>query len=238
MTGAVVTGIGWVTTDGGGQGRRNPQFSMADGPLPTLSREVVRLDRHPRYGRQPEYSRVGVAAIAFALRDAGCEEWVAKRPVGIVAATRLGCLATDVEYYDTVLPAGGGIARPNLFAYTLPNCFMGEAAVYFGLTGPMLIANGGDGDSLCGWRLAIETLMWGECTTVLAGHLDVPLRPALPGLPAAAPGAVFMVLESGRSASASDYGTLDVSGRIVRHNGHAVGNAVGLVRACLKALVA
>ena len=238
MTGAVVTGIGWVTAEGGGQGRRNPAFSMADGPLPNLSYEAVLPDRHPRYGRQSEYSRVGVAAIAFALRDAGCEERGAKRPVGIVAATRLGCLATDVEYYETVLPAGGGVARPNLFAYTLPNCFMGEAAVRFGLTGSMLVANDGGGDSLCGWRLALESLMWGECTTMLAGHLDVPVGPALPGLASAAPGAVFTVLETGRSASASDYGTLDLSGGIIRHNGHAVSDVVALVRVCLKALVA
>lgn len=238
MTGARVTGIGWVTSEGGGQGRQIPTFSMADGPLPILSREVVRMDRHQRYWRQPEYSRVGVAAIAFALRDAGCDEWTSKRPVGVVASSRLACLATDFEYYDTVLPASGGAPSPSLFAYTLPNCFIGEAATYFGLTGPTLVANDGGGDSLCGWRLALESLMWGECTTMLAGHLDVPVGSALPGLPPATPGAVFMVLERGRPRSVSDYGTLDLTGGVVRHNGHAVGDVVTLVGRCLKTLVA
>jgi 3-oxoacyl-[acyl-carrier-protein] synthase II len=238
MSGAVITGVGWVTSEGGGQGRLNATFAMADAPLPALTREAVGLEHHPRYGRQPEYSRVGTGAIALALRDAGCAKWDAKRPMGIVAASRLGCLATDVEYYEAVLPTGDGIPRPSLFAFTLPNCFIGEAAIYFGLTGPTVVANDGGGDSLCAWRLALESLMWGEATTMLAGQLDVLVGAALPGLPPVTPGAIFMVLEAGRSASASDYGTLNLIDGIVHHNGHAMHDAVALVRACLATRVA
>ena len=80
-----------------------------------------------------------------------------------------GCLATDIEYYDTVLPEGGGLPSPNLFSSTLPTCFLGEAAIQFGLTGPTLIVNAPAEDALSGVRLALESLFWGECGTMLAG---------------------------------------------------------------------
>ena len=40
----------------------------------------------------------------------------------------------------------GRLSSPNLFAYTLPNSFAGEAALRFGLTGPTLVVNGGEDD--------------------------------------------------------------------------------------------
>jgi 3-oxoacyl-[acyl-carrier-protein] synthase II len=235
MTGAVVTGIGWVTADGPGLGRRNREFSMDDRPLAPLARKDVFPEPNPRFGRLPEYSRVGLAAVAFALRDAGMETWDAKRPAGIVASTRLGCLVTDIEYYDTVHPADGGLPSPNLFAYTLPTCFIGEAAIQFGLTGPTFIVNDAAGDALCGLRTALESLSWGDCDTVVAGHIDLPSRRALPGIVPAVPGALFMVLEDVRKRPAPGFGTLDRSdGGAVRRDGVEMTDLTELVRACLE----
>jgi len=150
---------------------------MTSGPIPTVAREDVFPEPNLRFGRLPQYSRVGLAAVAFALRDAGMEHWETKRSAVIVASTRAGCLATDIEYYDTVLPEGGGVPSPNLFSSTLPPCFLGEAAIQFGLTGPTLVVNDPAEDALGGVRMALESLSWGECGTMLAGHIDLPAEP-------------------------------------------------------------
>ncbi len=156
---------------------------MTSGPIPPVAREDVFPEPNLRFGRLPQYSRVGLAAVAFALRDAGMEHWETKRSAGIVASTRAGCLATDIEYYNTVLPEGGGLPSPNLFSSTLPTCFLGEAAIQFGLTGPTLIVNDPAEDALGGVRMALESLSWGECGTMLAGHIDLPARRGDPGDP-------------------------------------------------------
>jgi 3-oxoacyl-[acyl-carrier-protein] synthase II len=207
---------------------------MTSGPIPHVNREDVFPEPNLRFGRLPQYSRVGLAAVAFALRDAGMERWETKRPAGIVASTREGCLSVDIDYFDTVLPEGGGLPSPNLFSSTLPTCFLGEAAIQFGLTGPTLIVNDPAGDALCGVRMALESLSWGECGTMLAGHIDLPAGPAFHGIAPSHAGGLFMVLESARDCAAGGYGTLDLSeAGDVRHEGIAIADLNDLVRACL-----
>ena len=234
MTGSVVAGIGWVTSQGPGRGREAREFSMTSGPIPPVTREDVFPEPNLRFGRLPQYSRVGLAAVAFALRDAGMEHWETKRSAGIVASTRAGCLATDIEYYNTVLPEGGGLPSPNLFSCTLPTCFLGEAAIQFGLTGPTLIVSDPAEDALSGVRMALESLSWGECGTMLAGHIDLPAGPAIPSIRPPYAGGLFLVLENGRNSAADGYGTLDLSdGGAVRHEGIEIAGLNELVRACL-----
>lgn len=234
MTGFVVTGIGWVTSRGPGRGREAREFSMTSDPIPPVAREDVFPEPNLRFGRLPQYSRVGLAAVAFALRDAGMEHWDTKRSAGIVASTLAGCLATDIEYYNTVLPESGGLPSPNLFSCTLPTCFLGEAAIQFGLTGPTLIVNDPAEDALGGVRMALESLSWGECGTMLAGHIDLPAGPAIPGIPLPCAGGLFMVLENAGESPAGGYGTLDLSdGGAVRHDGIEIADLNELVRACI-----
>ena len=234
MTGSVVAGIGWITSQGPGRGREAREFSMTSGPIPPVAREDVFPEPNLRFGRLPQYSRVGLAAVAFALRDAGMEQWKTKRFAGLVASTRAGCLATDIEYYNTVLPEGGGVPSPNLFSSTLPTCFLGEAAIQFGLAGPTLIVNDFAEDAMSGVRMALESLAWGECGTMLAGHIDLPAGPAIPGIRPPWTGGLFMVLENALDSTAIGYGTLDLSdGGAVRHNGIVVADLNALVRACL-----
>lgn len=207
---------------------------MTSGPIPPMTREEVFPEPNLRFGRLPHYSRVGLAAVAFALRDAGMEHWETKRSAGIVASTRAGCLLTDIEYYDTVLSQGKGPPSPNLFSSTLPTCFLGEAAIQFGLTGPTLVVNDPDEDALGAVRMALESLSWGECGTMLAGHIDLPAAPAIPGIRTPHAGGLFLVLGNARDPSTCGYGVLDLSeGGAVRHEGIEVDDLNGLVRACL-----
>jgi 3-oxoacyl-[acyl-carrier-protein] synthase II len=207
---------------------------MTAGPIPPVTREDVFPEPNLRFGRLPQYSRVGLAAVAFALRDAGMEHWETKRSAGIVASTRAGCLATDIEYYNAVLPEGGGLPSPNLFSCTLPTCFLGEAAIQFGLTGPTLIVSDSAESALSGVRMALESLSWGECGTMLAGHIDLPAGPAIPGIRPPHAGGLFMVLENAGESAPGGYGTLDLSeGGAVRHNGIEIADLNELVRACI-----
>src|SRR5512140_733962 len=234
MTGTVVTGIGWITSRGPGRGREAREFSMTSGPIPPVAREDVFPEPNLRFGRLPHYSRVGLAAVAFALRDAGMERWTTKRFAGLVASTKAGCLATDIEYYNTVLPGGDGLPSPNLFSSTLPTCFLGEAAIQFGLTGPTLIVSDPSEDALSGVRMALECLSLGECGTMLAGHIDLPPGPAIPGIRLPYAGGLFMVLTNALDSAASGYGALDLSdGGAVRHEGIEIAGLNELVRACL-----
>lgn len=200
-----IRGIGWVTAAGMGCGREADGFSMPQGELPKLKRKDVFTDAYLRFGRIDAFSKLGLAAITFALRDAGLEEWDVKRPIGVVAATRYGCLATDSDYFDSVIPDHGALASPNLFAYTLPNCFLGEAAIRFGLTGPSVVVNEETPDGLGGIRMALDLIRWGECETVVAGVSDLE-RPAVVDFGEQAPGSVFLVLS--RDADVAGYGVL------------------------------
>lgn len=205
---ASLLGLGWVSSGGCGPAGSASGFALSAGELPELSRADVFADPYRRFGRLDRFSRLGLAAVAFALRDAGLEEWQEKRPLGVIAGTRFGCLATDIDYFDTVLPEEGRLASPNLFAYTLPNCFLGEAALRFGLTGTSFIVSGGQGSVLAPLRLALQSLAWGEEETVVAGICDLPAPPGFAGLQQAPAGAIFAVLTR---TAAVGYGELSLT---------------------------
>lgn len=230
---AYLTGIGWVTGEGAGWGRRGGDCTLLE-PPPPLTRKDVFPQPNQRFGRMSEYAKVGLAALAFALRDAGLEEWSEKRPVGVVASTLLGCLVTDLDYHRGVQLAGGGLASPNLFAYTLANCFLGDAAIQFGLSGSLLAINESEEERLASLRFALEELALGEAETMLAGICDLPAPELIDGGILPAPGALFLVLTLTPPASGMGYGTLslDADGSL-GYGGAPVASLDALVRAAL-----
>ncbi|MBI5017244.1 MAG: beta-ketoacyl synthase [Deltaproteobacteria bacterium] len=209
---APLRGIGWVTAAGAGRGRAGEPFAWEAGVLPRLAGHPVFDESVPRAGRMDEFSRLGFAAVALALRDSGLGEGREKRPVGVAASSTYGCLATDRDYFDTVVPHEGRLASPNLFAYTLPNCFLGEAAIRFGLTGPSLVVSERRPAGLEPLRLALESLAWGEAEAMLCGVCDLPAPAGLAAPQALPPGAVFLVLGGRPSASGCEpYGEVSVA---------------------------
>jgi 3-oxoacyl-[acyl-carrier-protein] synthase II len=208
MLSARITGIGWVTAQGFGWGGQGGDFALIPGELPTLSRAEVFPQPDRRFGRMDPFSRLGLAAVTFALRDAGLEEWREKRPIGLIAATAYGCLATDRDYFATVIPDGGALASPQLFAYTLSNTFLGEAALRFGLTGEALVVSEPSPGGLAPLGLALENLAWEHAPAMVAGLCDLPPNEGIPTLPGLPPGAVFVVLERDTRKGAPNYGAL------------------------------
>ena len=168
-----INGIGWVTAAGCNGGRNTNQQPFCPGVLEIPKRKQIFEKPDMRFGRLDEFSRVGLGALAFCLRDAGEEEWSEKRSIGIIATSRYGCLQTDIAYLQTMLPDQGKLASPNLFAYTLSNSFLGEAALRFGLSGQTLVLNQDDATGLASIRYALEELVWSGQQAVLAGVCDL-----------------------------------------------------------------
>ncbi|WP_163335671.1 hypothetical protein [Desulfopila sp. IMCC35008] len=94
------------------------------GRMPRLSRLVL-----VETGRILRCEKNGISGESERLCDAG-------KNVGLVGATRRGSLHTDLAFRQT-MASGPGLASPALFGYTLPNTPLAEAAVVFGLTGPV-----------------------------------------------------------------------------------------------------
>jgi 3-oxoacyl-[acyl-carrier-protein] synthase II len=205
---AYVTGVGWAGAGGMGTGRGPTPFELPEGDLPPISRQEVFPEADSRFGRLDAFSRLALAGVALALRDAGIEQWTQPRAALIAAGTTYGCTGTDLDYLAT-LDAAPGLASPQLFAYTLPNVFLGEAAIRFGLTGPTLIVSDEAGSGAAALETALDYLAAGG-DTALAGICDLARPAALPALPAPPPGALFFVLE--RRPTLEPLGAISLSG--------------------------
>lgn len=180
-----------------------------------------------------EYSKLGLGAIAFALRDAGLEGWTEKRNIGIIASTTYGCLSTDMNYLDTVMAGHGTDASPAVFSYTLSNIFLGEAAILFGLTGANFIIQEERPLGLRAMELALSSITRGEADKMLCGVCNHHRPRGFEEIGKVAAGAVFFVLEATPAKGAS-YGRVDLNERgCVERNGEAVDDFSELARRCL-----
>ena len=227
-----INGIGWVTAAGCNRGRNTDQQPLLPGSLEIPTRKQVFAKPDMRFGRLDEFSRIGLAALAFCLRDAGEEAWSEKRSIGIIAASRYGCLQTDIAYLQTMLPGQGKLASPHLFAYTLSNCFLGEAALRFGLTGQTLVLNQGDERGLLPVRYALEELTWSEQQAVLTGICDLsPPQELSKGDDC--PGSLFLLLGREPSLSLPSYGKLELRGDEILFSGTKIFDFPALVAECL-----
>lgn len=228
-----VTGIGWVTAISAGCGRGRHAFAFSEGALPAIEQGQIFTSAYPSFRRMDEYSKCGIAAISFALKDAGLDRWSEKRNIGLICSTEYGCLVVDLDYYGTVLREEGIGASPALFAYTLPNSFLGDAAILFGLTGKAFVVNEPSPLGLNGLKLALDSLLLGECGQILCGVSNRKAPPPLDRYEKAMPGALFFVLENSPAGSASSYGTLSVEGCSIRFEKKELHDLSGLVRLCL-----
>ncbi len=210
-----ITGLGWVSAAGLGCGPAD--FALRAGPLPEIRRAQLFAAQDRHFGRLDDFSRLGLAGIALALRDAGLDASesfsdgeVRARDIGVVVTTNCGCVHTDLAFWETVNRQTGHSDSPRLFVYTLPSVFLGEAALRLGLGGPTYALDGGPeiAGGLAALCEAVDMLVQGECPVMLAGMCDLPPPPGLclPGR--ALPGAVFFVLEMSPRAQYPAYAWL------------------------------
>jgi 3-oxoacyl-(acyl-carrier-protein) synthase len=138
-----------------------------------------------RYGRFDRYTKMGSAAVALALRDAGLDRATHKRNVGIVSSSVFECSETDDAYHATTLDGGGALASPNLFSYTLPGIVHGECAVHFLLAGPTIAVGEPPPAASQPFRPGLPALLTaarlmeaGKAEIMLAGWIESPPAPA------------------------------------------------------------
>ncbi len=229
-----VTGIGWTTTAGIAYGRQRRHFSMPDGPLPAIMRKAVFDTPYPHFGRLDQFSKLGLASIAMALKDAGEDNWTELRDMAIIVSTVYGCLQTDLDYFDTVTADGGKSASPALFSYTLPNSFLGEASSRFGLTGASFVINEFPPMGLSGLKAAMDGITFSEFENALVGYCN-PERPSgFESNPDTLPGSIFFMIDRFKKPTHSPYGRVALNNRNdVFFNGKRIRDLLHLARECL-----
>lgn len=229
-----VAGIGWVTSANMGCARDCDHFAFSEGTLPDIEPGRPFDGPYQGFRRMDEYSKVGLTAVAFALKDAGLDRWTEKREIGLIVSTDLGCLGVDLDYYETVLREEGLGASPALFAYTLPNSFLGEAAICFGLTGKSFVVNEPRPLGLTGLGLALDSLALGECDRILCGVNNVRHPSPFNRCAKTPPGALFFVIEKSLPGRTSHYGELNSkNSEAIEFKGNRLRDLGGLVRHCL-----
>lgn len=228
-----VTGLGWVGAAGAGCGRDPHPFSFPEGALPAIDPGRIFEKPPPSLRRMDEYSKCGIAAMAYALKDAALDRWSRTRNIGAIVSTEYGCLGVDLDYHGTVLREEGVGASPALFAYTLPNSFLGDAAILFGLTGKAFVVNETPPFGLNGLRIAVDSLILGECDQILCGVNNRTPPPPYDRYAHALPGALFFVLEESPRPGVSSYGTVSMEDGRVRFGEEELHDLGGLARRCL-----
>ena len=162
-----ITGIGWISREEYGCVMKGMQEPYAGDALP---RKKIFSYGFKNFGRFDSVSKMTCSAVALALKDAGidCSPEL-KHDIGIISANLSGCLETDTLYFKDYLESGRTLARGNLFIYTLPSSPSGEAAIHFGLQGPLLYITDQGRPVMTALRTAVEIILGGESYMMLAG---------------------------------------------------------------------
>jgi 3-oxoacyl-[acyl-carrier-protein] synthase II len=194
-----VPGGAWITASGIGCISKGDKFSMPDGALPKLQKKLLSSKPEERWGRLDYFSKAGLVAASLALKDAGLDSRESAA-AGVIASTVSGSVDVDHTYFKSVVPQGGLLASPNLFAYTLPNCMLGEISIRFGLTGPAMVVSQTTGDMMSGIISGVKFISYDLCEEVIAGYCNTETCSNYFDT-SCKPGAVFLVLQKTIDAS-------------------------------------
>ena len=135
-----VSGIGWINKEEYGCIMKKMSASYKNRALP---KKKIFSSSFRNFGRLDNLSRLTCSAVALALKDAGIDYPVnRKQDMGIISTGYSGSFQTDMLYFKDYLESGRTLSRGNLFIYTLPSSPAGEAAIHFGLRGPLLYVAG------------------------------------------------------------------------------------------------
>jgi len=198
---AFITGIGWVSKKSMGYPNYIQQFEC-DATLPGIKGKDILENPYKPFGRMDVFSKLGFTAITFAMKDAGIKRNGNKKDISIIASTATGCLETDMRFRETLSKK---IPSPAIFAYTLDSSFLGEASIYFGLTGESFVINEEKTNGLAGLLMGLEIIDSGVSDIVLCGICNSDMKILDSDSHIIKPGALFFVIEK---KSLHSYGTL------------------------------
>lgn len=238
----VISGIGWVYTTS--MGYKGDIKELPSGKhLPSIERKEIFKEPYKPFGRMDYFSKLGLAAIVFAMKDANLHRSPNKN-TGIIASSSTGCLETDMKYQATLFPENNTLPSPALFAYTLPSCFLGEASIRYGLTGESFVINETYTTGMTGLGMAVDLLATGQTDYMLCGINNSQIdgiaadndnadNDAAASLQ---PGAVFFLLEKKKRNGAGSYGELkpNKSNNRFYYKDSPINNLYNLAQKCLK----
>ncbi len=140
-----VLGRGWLTPSEYGSDRLGLSVEYASRTtLRGLGKEEG-LFAYPvkNFGRFEPMSQRACYVTALAMRDAGLDySRDRKQDIGLLGTDLYGCEQADLAFFRDYVESGRTLARANLFIYTLPSSPLAEAAVHFGLQGPLVYLRG------------------------------------------------------------------------------------------------
>ncbi len=164
-----ILGIGWINADEYGCLGQGVRFKHEDG----LHRKDIFSYPFKNFTRLDNASKMTCCAVALALKDAGIEYAVdQKQDIGIIGTSRSGSLKSDADYFKDYLVSGRRLARGNLFVYTLPSSPLGEAAIHFGLQGPLLYAAAPHKSLANALEIAKEMIISSEVSMMIGGMAE------------------------------------------------------------------
>ena len=136
-----ITGIGWITQKKYGCIIRkyNRPYANIKSLYSQLREESVLTDNIKNFARFNDVSKITCCAAGLALYDAGMLSPArSKDDVGLIGTSTDGCLQSNLHYFQDYIENGRTLARGGLFSYTLPSSPMADAAINFGLKGPLI----------------------------------------------------------------------------------------------------
>lgn len=132
-----ISGAGWCREGECGMASKGRRISCS----PDQLRRMDEFFPYPvkQFGRFELQSRLNIAAVALALRDAeiGCRR-DGRIDFGLVRTNDTACHEANWSFFSDYVECGRNLARGNLFIYTLPSSPLAETAIHFGLQGPLL----------------------------------------------------------------------------------------------------
>jgi 3-oxoacyl-[acyl-carrier-protein] synthase II len=139
------------------------RFVPLDALLPELNEiKLARFDALTR----------GTVAAVQALAAAGGS--VGGDDAGLIVGHTLASFETNVAYAERILERGVRAAEPRRFPYTSPNACAGEAAIAFGIRGPVFAVGGGWNGGLEALVIACALVASGDAERVTVVAVDAP----------------------------------------------------------------
>ena len=137
----MIKGCGWIKEGQCGCKEKDLHWQYADQRLlcAQLLKDAVLAYPVDNFARFDAASKIAVLSVALALHDANihCAK-DKKQDIGILGTSPEGALDSNLAYFRDYVGAGRKLGRGNLFIYTLPSSPLAEAAIVFGLQGPIV----------------------------------------------------------------------------------------------------
>lgn len=166
----LIKGIGWITNGEFGCIAKEIRAKYID---VMAVREDLFSYPFKNFGRLDVISVKLCCAVALALKDARIDYYTDKKQeTGIIGTNFKGCLQSDIQYFRDYLESGRKMARGSLFIYTLPSSPLGEAAIHFGLQGPLLYVSGFERTLSKALSMAADIILFEGVPVMLAGFAE------------------------------------------------------------------